>query len=183
MVYLQDADNASRLATLDRSGVHLRSLAWSRVLKMTTAREVSGHLGMIATKPAAVYVAGGRLWLAVDGRPWFLDELHAEIDRVDSGYRVRISTPERDYGTLIDGSLFDDADVTPLAAPEDFSFELWTAHIIKSPERQKVLQDVLVNASMNEVPAHAPNAANDMRASWTQTAQMTDRDSSRKRST
>jgi len=74
MVYLQDANRASRLAELDSSGVRLLPALRSRLLKKTTARNVSGQLGDIAGKPAAVYVAGGRLWLAIDDQPWFFDD-------------------------------------------------------------------------------------------------------------
>jgi hypothetical protein len=154
MVYLQDADNASRLFALDSGGVRRLSPARSRLLKRTAARNVSGHRGHIAGRPAAVYVAGGRLWLAIDDHAWLLGELSAEVDQADDGYAVQISTPERDYRLLAHAASFD-GDTTPFAALEDFSFGLWVARIIESRERQKVLLQQLVDAPLDQVPDHA----------------------------
>lgn len=154
MVYLQDAQNASRLAELDRHGIRALPAVRSRVLKRTVARSVSGHLGEIAGKPAAVYAAGGRLWLAIDGQPWFLEELDAAIKDVPQGYSIRISTPEHVYECCANNAAFE-TDATAFAAAEDFSFGLWAARILLNGERQKVLREVLVDARLDEVPAHA----------------------------
>lgn len=153
MVYLQDSDNAARLFALDPKGVHRLSTTRSRLLKRTVARKVSGHLGHIDDKPAAVYVAGGRLWFAIDGQPWFLDELKAEVDQADARYAVDISTPERDYKFFVDPAGHDDT--TAFADPEDWSFGLWAAQIIRNPDRQNVLLTVLADAPLGEVPDHA----------------------------
>jgi len=169
MVYLQDAESASRLAELDRHEIRRLSALQSILLKRTVARKVSGLLGVIASKSAAVYVAGGRLWLAIDGRAWYLSELQAEVDRTNGGYAVRISTPKRDYSLSVDESEFAE-DTTPFVAAEDFSFGLWAANIIKSRDRQKVLLEVLVDASLDRVPRHAGDVADDgsisVRDSW-----------------
>jgi hypothetical protein len=166
MVFLQDSDNAARLFALDRGGVHRLSAAKSRLLKRTIARNVSGHLGYIDDKPAAIYAAGGRLWFAIDDQPWFLDELTAEIDRADSGYAIDISTPNRDYKFSVDHVGFDDT--TGLADEEDHSFGLWAAHIIRSPKRQDVLLEALVDAPLSAVPDHADERSQsvDVRRSW-----------------
>jgi hypothetical protein len=167
MVYLQDSDNAARLFALDTKGVHRLSAIKSRLLKRTVARKVSGHLGYIADKPAAVYVAGGRLWLAIEGQPWFLDELKAEVDQADAGYAVDISTPEREYRFFIDPAGFDDT--TAFADVEDRSFGLWAAQIIENPERQNVLLTVLADAPLDEVPNHAKtddHGSVDLRHPW-----------------
>lgn len=157
----------------------------SRVLKRTSARHVSGHLGEIAGKPAAVYLAGGRLWLAVDGQPWFLDEVQAAIERTDGGYFVRISTPATVYECDADEA--DDADTTALADAEDFSFGLWVARIIGNGERQAVLSDVLVDARLDEVPAHAGTeergGAVNVRDAWKAPSETPERRDGRKRST
>jgi hypothetical protein len=149
MVYLQDADNASRLFALDSGGVRRLSAVRSGLLKRTIARNVSGHIGHIAGKPTAVYVAGGRLWLAIDDQRWLLGELSAEVDPAGNGYAVQISTPRRDYRFSVD------ADTTAFAAAEDISFGLWAARIIESRERQNVLLEALVDAPLDKVPGHA----------------------------
>lgn len=155
MVYLQDSDNAARLFTLDPKDVRVRRLstAKSRLLKRTVARKVSGHLGHIADKPAAVYVAGGRLWFAIDDQPWSLNELKAEVDQTDAGYAVDISTPARDYKFFVDPTGHDDT--TAFVDPEDWSFGLWAARIIGNPDRQSVLLTVLADAPLDDVPDHA----------------------------
>lgn len=185
MVYLQDADNTSRLFALDGSGVRRLSAARSRLLKKTFARNVSGHLGHIADKPAAVYVAGGRLWLAIDSQPWFLDELSAAVDEVDNGYSIHISTPKRNYEFFVDAATLDDTN--PFAATEDHSFGLWIARIIDNRERQDVLLHVLVDASLDEVPEHAttdgPSGPVNIRHSWDQSSQSTSLDPNRTQST
>jgi hypothetical protein len=184
MVYLQDSDNAARLFALDTKGVHRLSVAKSRLLKRTVARRVSGHLGYIADKPAAVYVAGGRLWLAIDDQPWFLDELKAEVDRADAGYAVDISTPERDYKFFVDPASFDDA--TAFADLEDRSFGLWAAQIIANPDRQNVLLTVLADAPLDEVPDHAEmdgHGSVDVRRPWMRPGQATDHGLGQERST
>jgi hypothetical protein len=184
MVYLQDSDNAARLFALDTKGVHRLSAAKSRLLRRTVARKVSGHLGHIADKPAAVYVAGGRLWFAIDGQPWFLDELKAEVDQADAGYAVDISTPERGYKFFVDPAGLDDA--TAFADPEDWSFGLWAAQIIGSPDRQNVLLTVLADAPLDEVPDHAEtddHGSVDVRRPWMQSGQTTDHGLGQERST
>jgi hypothetical protein len=185
MVYLQDADNASRLFALELSGVRQLSAARSGLLKRTVARNVSGHLGQIADKLAAVYVAGGQLWLAIDDQPWLLEELSAEIERADNSCSVQISTPKRDYRFFVDGTE-SDADTTAFASVEDRSFGLWAARIIESRERQNVLLEALVDAPLDEVPDHAKTEAHDgpvnARHSWSGSTLATDRPSSRKRS-
>jgi hypothetical protein len=174
MVYLQDADNAARLAALDSSGVRLLSATRSRVLRRTVARDVSGHLGVIAGKRAAIYVAGGRLWLAIDGKPWFFDELQATIDRTDDGYAVRITTPDGSYEFTVDDSACDD-DTTAFASIEDFSFGLWAARIIEAQERQKVLLEVLVDAPLDAVPEHAHDGPVVLQDPWVKPASAADR--------
>jgi hypothetical protein len=181
MVYLQDAHNAARLAELDRHGVRVLPAIRSQVLRRTVARNVSGHLGEIAGRPAAVYVAGGRLWLAIDGQPWFLDELQAAIERVEAGYHVRISTPAQVYESHVDDSDLE-SDATPFADIEDFSFGLWVARIIENGERQKVLLDVLVDARLNDVPAHAETAAVNIRDGWKAPSATSEHRAGRKRS-
>jgi hypothetical protein len=184
MVYLQDSDNAARLFALDTKGVHRLSAAKSLFLRRTVARKVSGHRGYIADKPAAVYVAGGQLWLAIDGQPWLLDELKAEVDQADAGYAVDISTPERDYKFFVDPAGLDDA--TPFADPEDRSFGLWAAQIIGNPDRQNVLLTVLTDAPLDEVPDHAETNGQgsvDVRRPWMQSGRATDHGLGRKRST
>jgi hypothetical protein len=183
MVYLQDSDNAARLFALDTTGVHRLSGAKSRLLRKTVARKVSGHLGYIADKPAAVYVAGGRLWLAIDDQPWFLDELTASVDKAEAGYAVDISTPEREYSFFVDPAGFDDT--TAFADPEDGSFGLWAAHIIANPDRQNVLLTVLVDAPLDEVPDHAEkngHSSVDMRHPWKPPGQANDHGLSQERS-
>jgi hypothetical protein len=184
MVYLQDSDNAARLFALDTKGVHRLSAAKSRLLKRTVARKVSGHRGYIGDKPAAVYVAGGQLWLAIDGQPWLLDELKAEVDQADAGYAVDISTPEREYKFVVNPAGFDDS--TPFADPEDRSFGLWAARIIGNPDRQNVLLAVLADAPLDEVPDHAETdgqSSVDVRRPWTRPGQGIDRGLGRERST
>jgi hypothetical protein len=184
MVYLQDSDNAARLFALDTKGVHRLSTAKSKLLKRTVARKVSGHLGYIADKAAAVYVAGGRLWFAIDGQPWFLDELKAVVEQADAGYAVDISTPERNYKFFVDPARLDDA--TAFADPEDWSFGLWTAQIIGNPDRQNVLLTVLADAPLDEVPDHAKTNGDgsvDVRHPWIQSRQSTDNGLGHERST
>lgn len=152
--YLQDTHRASRLAEIDRHGVRLVPAIRSFVLKRTAARNVSGHLGVIVGEPAAVYVAGGRLWLAIDGQPWFFHELAADISRDDHGCTVAIRTPARTYELSVEPTLSDE-DLTPFADPEDFSFGLWAARVIQNPARQRVLLDALVDAPLTAMPAHA----------------------------
>jgi hypothetical protein len=185
MVYLQDAENASRLFQLDRRGVHRLSGARSRLLKRTVARNVSGHLGLIADKPAAVYVAGGALWLAIDDEPWLLEQLSAKVDQAGDGYLGVISTPKRSYQFA--GELAaSDAETTPFAALEDVSFGLWAARIIESRERQDVLLGALVDAPLAEVPDHADTDAEggpvDVRHAWRGSTAATTRDPNAKRS-
>ncbi len=185
MVYLQDADNASRLFELDSGVVRRLSAVRSGLLKRTVARNVSGHLGQIDDKPAAVYVAGGRLWLAIDDQPWLLDELSAKVDRADSGYSVAVSTPKREYRFFVDAAP-SETDTTPFAAVEDLSFGLWAARIIESRERQNVLLQALVDAPLDEVPDHAKTDAHDgpvnVRHSWGESTRTTNRAPSRKQS-
>jgi hypothetical protein len=154
MAYLQDTHHASRLAEIDRNGVRLVPAIRSLFLKRTAARNVSGHLGVIADRTAAVYVAGGQLWLAIDGQPWFFRELEADVSADDHGWRVEIRTPARTYDFDVERTLPYD-DLTPFADPEDFSFGLWAARVIQSPERQQVLLDVLVDAPLTVMPVHA----------------------------
>lgn len=177
MVYLQDSNRGSRLAALDSSGVRLLPALRSRLLKRTTARNVSGQRGDIAGRPAAVYVAGGRLWLAIDNQPWFLDEIEATVTSAVHGYVVQIVTPAKSYEFPAD-RMIDDGDSTAFASPEDFSFGLWTARIVNDPERQKVLLEVLVDASLDDVPEHARTEgrgrARDVRGAWTSHAATSD---------
>lgn len=186
MVYLQDAQNAARLAEIDRRGVRVLPAIRSQVLKRTVARNVSGHLGEIAGRPAAVYVAGGRLWLAIDGQPWFLEELQAAIERTDGGYFVRISTPAQVYECHANNADLE-TDATAFVDAEDFSFGLWVARIIGNGERQKVLLDVLVDARLDDVPAHAGSAERggtiNARDAWKAPSATSDERSRRKRST
>jgi hypothetical protein len=140
----------------------------------------------MADKLAAVYVAGGRLWLAIDNQPWFLDELSAVVDEADNGYRVHISTPRRNYDFVVGADKLD-ADTNPFASAEDDSFGLWIARIIENRERQNVLLDVLVDASLDEVPDHAtsdrPSGPVNVRHSWDQSSQATSLDPNRTQST
>lgn len=169
VAYLQDTHHASRLAEIDRHGVRLVPAIRGRVLKMTAARNVSGHLGVITDKPAAVYVAGGQLWLAIDGQPWFFDELEVDISSDDRGCAVEIRTPARAYDFRVDSAL-PAGDITPFADPEDFSFGLWAARLIQDPARQQVLLDVLVDAPLTSMPIHATKEehplAVDVARSW-----------------
>jgi hypothetical protein len=184
MVYLQDSDNAARLFALDTKGLHRLSAAKSRLLRRTRARNVSGHLGQIADKPAAVYVAGGRLWLVIEGQPWLLDELKASVDAGDAGYAVDISTPEHEYRFFVDPTGVDDA--TAFADPEDSSFGLWAAQIIANPERQQVLLTVLVDAPLDQVPERAASGGPgsvDVRRPWRPSGQPSDHGLSPERST
>jgi hypothetical protein len=183
MVYLQDSDNTARLFALDRGGVHRLSAAKSRILRRNIARNVSGHLGYIEDKPAAIYAAGGRLWFAIDNQPWYLDELKAEVDRADSGYAIDISTPDRDYKFFVDTTGFDDT--TAFADAEDRSFGLWAAHIIGNPKRQDVLLEALVDAPLDDVPDHAGTAGQsvDVRCPWAGSEPTADHGLRHKRST
>lgn len=184
MVYLQDSDNAARLFALDSRGVRRLSAARSRFLWRTVARDVSGHLGYIDGKPAAVYAAGGRLWFAMDSQPLFLDELKVEIGQGDAGYAVDIETPNQDYKFF--ASVADHDGTTAFAAPEDWSFGLWVARIVQNQERQKVLLETLIDAPLNEVPDHARVSGHsgsiDVRRSWTMPPNASDLGPSRKRS-
>ena len=182
MVYLRDSDHASRLLALDSKGVHRLPAIRSRLLRRTAAKGVSGHFGYIADKPAAIYAAGGRLWIAIEDQPWFLDELKADIDRTDDGYWVAISAPDRRFKFLVDA---DDLDATPFAASEDFSFGLWIAHIIKSPERQDVLLETLVDAKLDDVPEHSEIDASesaDIRGRWRRSGRTSAQDPHRRQS-
>ena len=76
MVYLQDSDKASRLLELDKGSIRRLSAARSLLIKKTAAPAVSGQFGYIEGRPAAMYRAGGRLWMAIDGKPWLLDEFY-----------------------------------------------------------------------------------------------------------
>ncbi|HEX8104283.1 MAG TPA: hypothetical protein VF533_16825 [Solirubrobacteraceae bacterium] len=169
MAYLRYADKASRLAQIDKSGVRLLPELRSRISRRTAARDVSGHLGDIAGKPAAVYVAGGRLWLAIDGQPWYLDEIDAEVLPSQDGWHVRITTPAQTYAVAVDTSSLR-ADTTPFLDPEDFFFGLWAARIIQEPQRQEVLLDVLADAPLDTMPVRASPDSNDrtveMREVW-----------------
>jgi hypothetical protein len=183
MVYLQDSDNAARLFALNKGGVHRLSAVKSRLLKRTVARNVSGHLGYIDDKPAAIYAAGGRLWFAIDDQPWLLAELKADIDRADSGYAVDISTPNRGYTFYVDAVGFNDS--TAFADVEDRSFGLWAAHIIGNPKRQDVLLDALVDAPLDQVPDHAGTTGKsvDVRRPWAGSEKAADHGLHRERST
>lgn len=91
--------------------------------------------------------------MAIDGKPWFLDELTAGVHRADDAYQVEISAPDHRYRfgveTLdLDSDLgFEDA--------EDFPFGLWAAEVMNNPERQHVLLEMLVDAPIDQVPDHA----------------------------
>src|SRR4051794_39223115 len=153
MVYLKDSENASRLMELDKRSVHRLSAARSFLLRKTGRQAVSGHFGYIAEKPAAIYRAGGRLWMAIDGKPRFLDELSAEVHQANEGYQVEICAPDHRYRFSVDAA---DLDLDlGFEDAEDFSFGLWAAQIMKSPERQDVLLQVLVDAPIDQVPDHA----------------------------
>lgn len=156
MVYLQDSDDASRLYALDRRGVHRLSSPRSRLLRRTIARRVSGHLGYIEQKPAAIYAAGGRLWFAIEGQPWLLDELKADVTQTGDGHTVEIATPGRSYRIHVDPGAFEDT--TPFADVEDRSFGLWVARLVNDSKRQEVLREVLLDAPVSEVPDHASGA-------------------------
>lgn len=93
------------------------------------------------------------MWIAIEEHPWFIDELTAEIDRVDNGFRVAISAPGRRLQFSVE-DLESDVGFTPFAAPEDFAFGLWVAQIINSSERQSVLLETLVDAKLDDVPEH-----------------------------
>lgn len=153
MVYLQDSGNASRLLELNRSSVRRLSTARSLLLKKAAGQAVSGHFGYINGRPAAMYRAGGRLWMAIDGKPWFLDELTAKVDRAKTGYRVEISAPDHRYRFSVDTTDLD-FDLGFVDA-EDFSFGLWAALVLNKPERQQVLLEMLVDAPIDQVPDHA----------------------------
>lgn len=127
---------------------------------------MSGHLGYLDQKPAAIYAAGGRLWFAIDGQPWFLDELTATVDVGSEGQTIRIATPDCKYDVFVGPADVDDS--TAFADREDRSFGLWVARIVQSPERQEVLLDVLVDAPLSEVPDHVGPTGDliDVRRSW-----------------
>lgn len=167
MVYLKDSENASRLLELDKKSVQRLSAARSFLLRKMGTRAVSGHFGYIDDKPAAIYRAGDRLWLAIDGKPWFLEELSAEVKQADDGYQVEICAPDHRYRFSVDL-----ADLDPdlgFEDAEDFSFGLWAAQIMKSPSRQNVLLKVLVDAPIDQVPDHAdPDASPslELKESW-----------------
>jgi hypothetical protein len=153
MVYLQDSEKASGLLELDKGSVRRLSAARSLLLKKAAARTVSGHFGYIEGRPAAMYRAGGRLWMAIDGKPWFLDELTAGVHRVGEGVRVEIAAPDHRYRFNVD-ALDPDPDLG-FEDAEDFSFGLWAANVMNSPERQHVLLETLVDAPIDQVPDHA----------------------------
>lgn len=171
MAYLRDSDHSSRLLALDTSGVHRLPAIRSWLLRRAAGPRVSGHFGYIAGKPAALYSAGGKLWVAIEKHPWFLDEVKAEIDEADNGCRVAISAPDRQLKFFVDVPE-SDLGSTPFASPEDFSFGLWVARIIKNPERQNVLLETLADAKLDEVPEHAEtedaSGSVDVRRRWGQ---------------
>lgn len=154
MAYLQDSERAARLAEIDRNGIRVLPLLRSRWLRRTAVKQVSGHLGQIDGHPAAVYVAGGRLWLAIDGQAWFLDEVEAAVRQSDGGWRGRIQTPAGAYDFTARRTSVD-TDATPFSDPEDVSFGLWVARLLEDADRRDVLREVLVDASPDTVPAHA----------------------------
>ncbi len=153
MVYLQDSEHRSRLYALDGRGIHRLPAIKSRIVRRAATRRVAGHLGRIADKPAALYVAGRKLWFAIDDQPWLLDELEARVD--ESEARVEICTPDHRYGADFDPT--SRAADTPFAEPEDWSFGVWVAHIAQDPTRQRVLLDSLYDAPLTAVPEHAPS--------------------------
>jgi hypothetical protein len=152
--YLQSFQTANRLAKIDRNGVELLSGLRSRLVRGVARARASGQLGTLAGKPAAVYLAGDRLWLAVDGEPWHLDEVSAEIESVDHQIDITIRTPRDQHTDAVDTTAMRD-DFTPFAALEDFSFALWIAHIVQDDDRQKVLRETWENASPDVMPEHA----------------------------
>jgi len=156
--YLQDAHNVARMAEIDRRGVELLPAWRSRLLRRIVGARVSGHLGEIGGHPAALYLAGGRLWLAVDGQPWHIDEVEADVDVADSQYAIAIRTPQQTYELLVESLGLED-DTTPFVDLEDFSFGLWAARIILDPDRQQVLRDTLQDASLSVMPEHARRTA------------------------
>jgi hypothetical protein len=91
--------------------------------------------------------------MAIDGKPRFLDELSAEVHQASEGYQVEICAPDHRYRFSVDAA---DLDLDlGFEDAEDFSFGLWAAQIMKSPERQDVLLQVLVDAPIDQVPDHA----------------------------
>lgn len=153
MVYLQDSDKASRLLELDKGSIRRLSAARSLLIKKTAAPAVSGQFGYIEGRPAAMYRAGGRLWMAIDGKPWLLDELTAGVDRVGDGFRVEIAAPDHRYRFNVEA--LDPDPYLGFEDAEDFSFGLWAANVMNSSERQHVLLETLVDAPIDQVPDHA----------------------------
>lgn len=105
--------------------------------------------------------------MAIEGKPWFLDELSAEVQRVDDGYQVEICAPDHRYRFSVDTTDFD-LDLG-FEDAEDFSFGLWAAQIMKNPERQNVLVEALVDAPIDQVPDHADIDASpsfELKESW-----------------
>jgi hypothetical protein len=156
--YLQDAHNAARMAEIDRRGVELLPAWRSRLLRRIAGAKVSGQLGEIDGHPTAVYLAGGRLWLTIDGQPWHLDEVDADVDVADRQYAIAIRTPQHNYEFVVESRGLED-DTTPFVDLEDFSFGLWAARIIRDPDRQQVLRDTLQDASLGAMPEHAAETA------------------------
>jgi len=105
--------------------------------------------------------------MAIDGKPWFLDELSAEVEQADGGYHVEICAPDHRYRFSVDAA---DLDLDlGFEEAEDFSFGLWAAQILKSPERQDVLREVLADAPIDQVPDHADIGASpslELKESW-----------------
>ena len=158
MAYLQDAHIAARLAEIDRHGVELLPVWRSRLLRKLAGASVSGHLGDIGGHAAAVYLAGGRLWLAIDAQAWHLDETNAEIDHADDRLAIVIRTPRQRYDMVVESHGLE-YDTTPFADLEDSCFGLWAARIIRDRERQQVLRTALEDTSLEKMPEHARDAA------------------------
>lgn len=168
MVFLQHADNASRLAVIRPGGLWLLGPVRSRLLKKSSARQVSGQFGEIGGTAAALYLAGGRLWLAIAGQAWLLDNVKAEIEESEHDWVVRIDTPTGAYEARARRSS-EPHDVTALADDEDFFFGLWVARIIRDERRRRVLAETLCDASLEDVPRESsdpPQEVIDPRASW-----------------
>ena len=105
--------------------------------------------------------------MAIDGKPWFLDELSAEVQQTDDAYQVEIWAPDHRYRFSVDTA---DLDLDlGFEDAEDFSFGLWAAQIMKSRERQGVLLQVLADAPIDQVPDHADSDASsslELKESW-----------------
>jgi hypothetical protein len=80
---------------------------------------------------------------------------------------VEICAPDHRYRFCVDTADLDlDAG---FESPEDFSFGLWAAQIMKSSKRQDVLLQVLVDAPVDQVPDHAEIDASpslELKESW-----------------